>query len=98
MIKDRGEFNIYKIETPNKINKKKVLIPIMCIGILICLIIIIKNSITIMNGHKVYKQYEAQLQSINFQEKEKQAKKEAEEKRIKEERLPKLTQTRKTKY
>ena len=55
----------------------------------------IKN---LMEEYKVYKQYEAQLNSIKHQEEEKQAKIKEETEKKKKERNPQLTDIRKTKY
>lgn len=98
MINNNNEIDIYRINTHQKINKRKILIIIVCIFILICLTLIIKHSITIINGYKVYKQYEIQLQSITYQEQQKQAEIEAEKERKRQEKIPKLTDTRKIKY
>ena len=48
-----------------------------------------------MEEYKVFKQYEAQLQSIQHQEQEKQAKIQAEKERKRQEKIPKLTEVRK---
>lgn len=98
MINESGQLDIYKIETNKKINKKKIAIIILCFFILICLIITINNCIKVMEGYKVYKQYEAQLQSITFQEEQKQVKIREEKERKRQEKIPKLTQERKNKY
>ena len=66
----------------------------MIILSLIC-IILIGNYITkIIEGHKVYQQYEAQLNAMKYQQEQELA--EAERKR--QEKIPKLTDVRKTKY
>lgn len=98
MVNDNDEIDIYKINIPEKINKVKILMIFLFFFILICLILIIKHTITMINGYKVYKQYEVQLQTITYQEQQKQAEIEAEKERKKQEKIPKLTETRKSKY
>ena len=98
MINDDAEIDIYKINIHEKINKVKILMILLFLFILICLILIIKHTITIINGYKVYKQYEIQLQAIMYQDQQKQAEIEAEKERKRQEKIPKLTETRKSKY
>lgn len=92
--KERLDELEYVIEE-HKLNKKKVLFVILCIIILILLILTIKYCIRTMEEYKVFKQYEAQLQSIQHQEQEKQAKIQAEKERKRQEKIPKLTEVRK---
>ncbi len=87
--------DIYKINIPKKISKKKILILLECIVVIVCLILTIRHCIKIINSYKVYKQYETQLQSILYQEEQKKAEIEAEKERKKQEKIPKLTQIRK---
>lgn len=94
MVEENNKLDIYKIDTHEKLNKKKIIILIICILILLCLIIIIRNSISTINGYKVYKQYELQLQAIQYKEEQKKAeeilkKQEIERKRLL--KIPKLT-------
>ncbi len=53
MINEYEDLDIYKIKTDQKLNKKKIAILVLCILILICLIITIKHTITIMKGYKI---------------------------------------------
>ena len=98
MNKNYEEFNVYKFKVDRPINKIKILILVLCVIILICLILIIKNTFKITESNKFYKQYEAQLQMLDYQEKEKQAKQKEDEERKKRERIPVLTEIRKSKY
>ncbi len=89
---------LYHIVEEHKLNKKKVLFVILCIIVLILLILTIKYCIRTMEEYKVFKQYEAQLQSIQHQEQEKQAKIQAEKERKRQEKIPKLTEVREKQY
>lgn len=85
MVKDK----IYKITINEKqINTKKIVILVLIILLAIGLIMVARNSITIIEQNKVYKQYEAQLVVLARQEEENKA--EIERKR--QERIPQLTQ------
>ncbi len=85
MIKDK----IYKITIDEKhLNTKKVAILLLIVVVAVGLIMLAKNTTTILKNHKVYKQYEAQLGALAKQEESRQT--EIEEK--KQERIPKLTQ------
>lgn len=92
MVDDSGgyEVNLYKIDTKQKKDKKKIFIIIMIILLLLCIYLTINNIAKVIAVHKVYKQYEAQMNSIKYQE-EKLAE-EAERKR--QEKIPKLTEER----
>ena len=68
---------------------ENIIIFLMIAIIATCVTAIIINIVDIHNSYKVYKQYEEQLSALQKQEIEK--KQEAE--RIRQERLPKLTQT-----
>lgn len=94
MVNDDNWVNVYELDINKKIDKKKIFILIVCIFILISLILTITYTIKISNGYKMYKQYEAQLASINHQEEEKRAKTVEEEKKKREEKIPKLTDER----
>ena len=99
MIDDNEyQLNIYKIDTKVKIDKKRVIIVILIILSFICIILTGNYISKITKGYKVYKQYEAQLNSIKHQEEEKQAKIKEETEKKKKERNPQLTDIRKTKY
>ncbi|MCI8412277.1 MAG: hypothetical protein HFJ40_07655 [Clostridia bacterium] len=98
MVNDNNWVDIYRIDIDKRLDKKKILILGLCIIILIILIFIINYSIKVINGYKVYKQYETQLASIKYQEQEKQNKINSEEERKRQEKIPKLTEKRKGKY
>ena len=80
------QLDIYKIETKQKLDKKKIILVILIIVAFICVILIQKNISKTIEEYKVYKQYEAQVESINHQAEE--AKKEKE----RQEKLPNLTE------
>ena len=85
MLKDQ----IYDIKIINKpINNKKMAILILLIVVAMELILVAKNAIAIIQQHKVYKQYEAQLATLAKQE-EVEPMEEPEEK---VENMPKLTE------
>lgn len=94
MVEEDKQLIIYKKQ--RKIDNIKVAVIILCICTLSCLILIVKNSITMINGYKVYKQYELQVQAIAYQEQQNVA--EIENERKKQEKIPKLTDERKKKY
>ncbi len=94
MIRDEVKNNyIYDIQKDKKIIRIKILILIIMFCILIALILIARNSIIAINEYKVYKEYQNQLVAMQKQEEEKQAQIEKEKERIRQERIPKLTQT-----
>lgn len=92
MIDDSGgyEVNLYKIETKPKLDRKKIFIIIMIILLILCICAVINNIAKVITGHKMYKQYESQMNSIKYQE-EKLAE---ETERKKQEKIPKLTEER----
>ena len=92
-----------KIEKAKTNEKTKTIILILMIAILFGLILIVKNSISIIDTHKFYEQYQAQLEVLKNEEEYKKAeeeKKQAEqekkekekEEREKQQKLPKLTE------
>ena len=84
MVKEGYELDIYNINgNKSRLNKRKIFILIVLIFILLLLILIVINSIKIINANKVYKQYENQLEVLNFQKQQEEAKKQA--------KIPKLT-------
>lgn len=87
------EVDLYEIETKPKIDKKKIFIIIVIIVLFLCICLTINYIVKIIIRHKVYKQYEAQLNSIIQQEI--RLAEEAERKR--QEKIPKLTEERKKK-
>lgn len=88
------ELDLYQIETKPKLEKKKIIIIIAIIILLLCIGLTINNIRNIIIGHKVYKQYEAQINFIK--QEEIRLAEEAERKR--QEKIPKLTEVRNTKY
>ena len=74
-----------------RIKIQKILIMVLLIIIMIALMLITQNILQIMQRNKQYQQYEAQLLSLQKQEEEKQAQIEAEKERIRQEKIPKLT-------
>lgn len=81
------ELDLCEIETTQKIDKKKMFIIIITILLCLCLCLTINNIAKVIIGHKVYKQYETQLNFL-IQEEIRLAE-EAERKR--QEKIPKLT-------
>lgn len=84
------ELDLYEIETSPKIDKKKIFIIIIIILLLLCICLTINYIGKVIIGHKVYKQYEAQINSIK--QEEIRLAEEAERKR--QEKIPKLTEER----
>ena len=93
MIKDGNKTDdIYKIDTDEKLDKRKVIIIIVAILVLLGLIIIARNSIDIIRYDKIYKQYEAQIIAIEAEKANKEAKLQEEQEKLKKERNPQLTE------
>lgn len=87
----RGD--IYKIETKDKIKiDKKLIIILAIILVLILLILSMNNIIKVIKAGQVYKEYEAQLIAIQKKEEEKKLAEEAEKERIRQSKIPKLTE------
>ena len=82
------------LERKRKLNRRKVALTVLLLIIVIVLIFIVKNSMDAINQYRVYQEYQAQLVKIQEEEQRKQAEIEAEKERIRQERIPKLTQTR----
>ena len=87
MVNDGKEkFDLYKFDTKEKIDKKKILLVILILLSIICLFLIGKNVNNAIKNYQVYKKYEAQIltlkqadverqkQEAEIKEKEKQAK------------------------
>ena len=91
MVKDEDEFNVYEFNSKKKIDIKKIFIVLIIVIFLICVFFTTKNIIIIINEHKAYKQYEAQLNALKHQDEERQRKLAEEQERIKKERNPVLT-------
>ena len=98
MVNDEYQLDIYKIDTKAKIDKKKLLLVILIILSIICIILTINYVNKTISEYKVYKQYEEQLNSIKYKEEQEAAKLAAELEKKKQEKIPKLTDTWKTKY
>lgn len=94
MINDEYKENPYQLNNKNNLNKKKIIISILIVISIICIILIVNNIKKTIEGYKVYQQYEAQLNTIKYQQEQKQA--ELEKKR--QEKIPKLTDERKNQY
>lgn len=86
------QLDIYKIETKQKLDKKKIILVILIIVAFICVILIQKNISKTIEEYKVYKQYEAQVESINRQAEEKIKAEEAKKEKERQEKLPNLTE------
>lgn len=93
IIDGKNNYSIYKITTRRQHNIKKIIILILLFFIVIGLIMITKNSIDIINRYKVYQQYESQLVVLQEQ-KNNEIEIEKEQKKIKQDRIPQLTQER----
>lgn len=86
------QLDIYKIETKQKLDKKKIILVILIIVAFICVILIQKNISKTIEEYKVYKQYKAQVESINHQAEEKIKAEEAKKEKERQEKLPNLTE------
>lgn len=97
VIDENNNYSIYMITASKPISTKqilKIVILILLVFILIGLLMIAKNSISMIREYKIYEQYETQLAVLQKQERERQAKLE----KRKQEKMPKLTQERKKQY
>lgn len=83
-----GQFTLFSVQKEDSKNKKIAII-ILCLIALVLLIFTIQNCIRIINGYKVYEQYELQLNILEYKEKQK-----AIEEKRRQEKIPKLTQKR----
>ena len=91
MVRDEDGVNVYEFDNSKKFDLKKIFVIVCLIIFLICTIITVNNIIVIINEHKAYEQYEAQLNALKKQEEERQRKLAEEQERIKKERNPVLT-------
>ena len=99
MIRDGNDKeNIYKINIKEHLDSRKIMILVLMIVVLIGLIMVAEKSMEIIKQHKVYEQYEAQQIALKKQEEDRKAKIEREQERIRQEKIPKLTQKRKRQY
>lgn len=97
MENDEQQLDIYKIDTKAKIDKRKLLFVIL---IIIAILLIFSIGIYIgktIKQYRDYKQNEIRQIMIKKQEAEDKAKIEAEKERKRQEKIPKLTEVRKTK-
>lgn len=85
-----SNYNIYSIKSEK--NKFIVYIVIMIIIILICLVLIAKYSIENIQRNILYTQYKEQLEQIQVQKDEEQAKIKAAEEEKRKSRIPQLTE------
>ena len=92
-MNNKHQLYIYKIDTKDKIDKRKVVFVLLIILSIVCIFLILNNLFNTKQRYKVYKQYEEQLKIINQQKAEEQAKIELERKM----KIPILTEERKTK-
>lgn len=94
MKEEEKSYNIYKIETEEKLDKIKVLVTIIAIFILFTLIFIGKNLVEAITYGKIYKQYEQQLIMLKAEEANKNVKEEEERKaeQANKEKIPQLTE------
>ncbi len=83
---------IYQMSKINKLDIRKIIIFLFIIAIIIVLIMIAQNSIKVIDDYKIYQEYQAQLATMKKEEEEKQAAIEREKERIRQEKIPKLTQ------
>lgn len=90
---DEQVLDIYKIDTKAKIDKRKVLFVVLIILTIILIFLTINQIVKTVRNYKVYKQYEEQINLIKQQEEEEQVRIAEEKERIRQERIPKLTQT-----
>lgn len=96
MVRDGNDKdNIYKINIKEHLDSKKIMLLVFMIAVLIGLIMVAEKSLEIVKQHKVYEQYEAQLIALKKQEEDRKAEIEREKERIRQERIPQLTQKRK---
>ena len=96
MVRDGNDKdNIYKINIKEHLDSKKIMLLVFMIAVLIGLIMVAEKSLEIVKQHKVYEQYEVQLIALKKQEEDRKAEIEREKERIRQERIPQLTQKRK---
>ena len=91
MVRDEDGVNVYEFDNSKKFDLKKIFVIVCLIIFLICTIITVNNIIVIINEHKAYEQYEAQLNALKYQEEERRRKLAEEQEKIKKERNPVLT-------
>lgn len=96
MVNDENNYsdNPYKINIRPRLDKKRIFIMIVLILLLFCILLTTNHIKNVIKEYKVYKQYEAQLDSIKHQEEEKQAKIQEKIDKKKKEKNPQLTDIR----
>lgn len=93
MVNDgKDDVYIYKFETKQKIDRKKVLLIVLIILSIICIMLIWKNIHNTITRYSVYKKYENQILSLTNQELEKKQQEDYEKEKIRQAKLPKLTE------
>ena len=70
MVRDEDGVNVYEFDNSKKFDLKKIFVIVCLIIFLICTIITVNNIMVIINEHKAYEQYEAQLNALKHQEEE----------------------------
>ena len=95
MVNDgKDDFNVYQFDTKEpKIEKKKLTFIILIILGIICILLICNNISNTMRSYQVYKQYEAQILTLNQQEVERKQQEEAKKEQERQAKLPKYTET-----
>ena len=95
MVNDgKDDFNVYQFDTKEpKIDKKKLTFIILIILGIICILLICNNISNTMRSYQVYKQYEAQILTLNQQEVERKQQEEAKKEQERQAKLPKYTET-----
>ena len=92
MVKEGYQIDIYKIDTKDKLDKKKILVLILIVLTIFCITLLAIVIGKLVKRDKIYNQYIAQIQELQKQEEEKQAKIAEEAERKRQEKLPKLTE------
>lgn len=85
------KYDVYEIDTNSKLDGKKIAIIFTIFIILVGLILAVNYSINAIKEYNKYKEYEAQLIAQKQEEERKQAEILAEQERIRQEKIPKLT-------
>lgn len=94
MVIDRNDnYSLYMITTDKRSDTKKIVVLVLLLLVLIGLIIIAKNSIEVINQHKIYEQYEAQLMALQKHEEDRKI--QIEKKKQEKKPIITLTQERK---
>lgn len=93
MVNDGKEnLDVYKFDTSDKIDKKKIFLAVFILLSAIFLILIIINIANTVRNYHVYKKYEEQLIALNQKEAEKKEEEEAKKEAERQAKLPKLTE------